>query len=139
MFTHSCKLQHCAISLSDCFFVVERNATEDDEPCTLKIHVSDLDKRKGPRKTLSVPHGKIRIEVFCDTKCFFVLFIQQNVGDDQLLFVPQGDRCASTSALTVMSTLTYKTLYEGTQQEASHVAGAMAQMTLDTDDTAPIV
>jgi hypothetical protein len=63
---------HCAISLTDGFLVVERDATEEDEPYNLKLHVSDLTaKHRGA--VITIPHGKVRIEVFCDTKSFFVI------------------------------------------------------------------
>lgn len=122
---------HCTISLSDCFFVVERDATEADEPYLIKIHVSDLCYSGGPRKVVTAPHGKVRMEVFCDTKSFFILWIQQNVNDDILFYVPPEERPTSCSAMVIMSHPSYKTLYEGTLLETQNFSGAVAQMAMD--------
>jgi len=127
---------HCTISMSDVFLVVERDATEADEPYTLKVHVSDLDYRGGPRKIVTVPHGKVRIECYCDTKTFFILWVQQNVDTDQLFYVPPEERPVSSSALQVMSHLSYRALYEGTEEEAQNFSGAVAEMAMDPGNTA---
>jgi hypothetical protein len=118
--------------LSDGFLLVERDATEKDDPYHLKLHVSDLEYRGGPRKVITVPHGKVRIEVFCDTKSFFILWVQQNLGDHQLFYVPPQERPISTSALVVMSHPTYKALYEGSTEEAHHFSTAVEKMTYGT-------
>ena len=116
------------MSSTDGFLVVERDATEDDEPCLVKLHVSDLVFSRGNRKVVVVPHGKFRIEVFCDTNSFFILWAQQNVEDHKLLYVPPEERIVSCSALLVMAHPTYKTFYERTEKESEHVASAVAQM-----------
>jgi hypothetical protein len=111
--------------------VVERDATEADEPYLIKIHVSDLCYSGGPRKVVTAPHGKVRMEVFCDTKSFFILWIQQNVNDDILFYVPPEERPTSCSAMVIMSHPSYKTLYEGTLLETQNFSGAVAQMAMD--------
>ena len=112
-------------------FVVERDATETDEPHLVKIHVSDLYYTGGPRKKIVVPHGKLRIEVFCDTKSFFILWIHKNVDDQTFFYVPPEERHTNCSALLVMSHPSYKTLFEGTQLEGQHFTAAVAQMSMD--------
>ena len=114
--------------------MVERQATEADEPYNLKLHVSDLEYRGGPRKVVTIPHGKVRIECFCDTKSFFILWVQHNVEDTKLFYVPPEERPVSSSALQVMSHLSYKALYEGTKEEMDHFSGAVAQMAMDPAD-----
>lgn len=121
---------HCPIALTDNWFVVERDATPEDEPHLCEVHVSDHVYRGGKRNILSVPHGRIRFNVFCDTQSFFILWIQHNLDHDQLMYVPLEERPLSTSAAVVMQCLTYKKLYEGTDIEKTHFEGAVAKMTL---------
>ena len=69
---------HCPVALTENYLVVERDATEQDEPVVLPVHVSDLVYHEGARhKTLRVPHGKVHLDIFTDTQSFFVCWIQK--------------------------------------------------------------
>ena len=124
---------HCPIALTDNWFVVDRDATPKDEPHTCTVHVSDYVYRGGERKVLRVPHGRVRFEVFCDTQSYFILWIQHNLDDRQLLYVPPEERPLPLSASLVMQNVSYRLLYEGTEIEKDHFEGAVAKMTSSTD------
>jgi hypothetical protein len=118
----------CPIALVDSWFVVEREATEDDEPIDLPIHVSDLVYRGGELKTTTVLHGKVRFHCYCDTHSFFILWVMQNLDPKTLLYLPPDERAPMTDAMTVMQHPTYKILLEGTDREADLFAGAVQRM-----------
>jgi hypothetical protein len=104
-----------------------------DEPYNLKLHVSDLYYKGGDLKVITVPHGKLRFDVFCDTKSFFILWLQQDVNDLELFYVPVEERWKSCSATVVISQMSYKILFEGTKYEAEEFSNALAQMTSENE------
>lgn len=118
----------CPITATDGYFVVQREATEDDEPIELPIHVSDLHYKGGEMKTITVTHGKVRFHTYCDTKSFFILWIMQDLDPKTLLYLPFDERAQMTDAMTVMQHPTYKKLLEGTDREADWFAGAVQRM-----------
>jgi hypothetical protein len=123
----------CPISLTDSWFVVEREASEHDEPFDLNIHVSDLVYRGGDMKTITVPHGKVRFHCFCDTNSFFILWILQDLDAKTLLYLPPDERSPLTDAVTVMAHPTYRKWFEGTDREADLFAGAVQRMMMTAE------
>lgn len=68
---------HCPLAMTKNYLTVVRDATDADEPVAVSIHVSDLVFKGGERKNLTVPHGRIHLDVFTDTQAFFILWIQK--------------------------------------------------------------
>jgi len=119
---------HCPVARTDNFLVVQRKATEEDEPYRLDLRVSnvvcdaqtcsplprpergDTDDTDGATdaeyrsrlKTLTVPHGKIHFDVLPDTNSFFVLWVQEDADDDVLMRLPEEERESYTKASSVI-------------------------------------
>lgn len=95
---------HCPVSMTDNFLEVGRAATEHDEALVVPYHISEMVVSSGSqeRKVLSVEHGRIHFDIFPDTRSFFVLWIQQDVDEETLLFLPDDERSPFVSAATVM-------------------------------------
>eukprot|EP00542_Grammatophora_oceanica_P006712 CAMPEP_0194063152 /NCGR_PEP_ID=MMETSP0009_2-20130614/79583_1 /TAXON_ID=210454 /ORGANISM="Grammatophora oceanica, Strain CCMP 410" /LENGTH=445 /DNA_ID=CAMNT_0038715171 /DNA_START=87 /DNA_END=1424 /DNA_ORIENTATION=- len=104
---------HCPVSKTDNYLMVENDASEEDEPVTLPLHVSDIVcKRPGDeRKTLRVKHGKIHIDVWTDTNSFFVLWIQNDLDDRTLLYLPEEERKPYTNVQELLNHPTYQILF----------------------------
>lgn len=118
----------CPIATTDSLFIVERDATEEDEPVDLPLHVSDLVHRGGDMKAIRIPHGKVRFHVFCDTNSFFILWILQDLDDETLLYLPSDERAPLVDAMTVMGHPTYRKMWEGTDKEAELFSAAVQRM-----------
>jgi hypothetical protein len=105
---------HCPIAKTDNYLLVERDATEEDEPVELPLHVSDIVCKPGMKpKTITVAHGKMHIDVHTDTNSFFVLWIQQDLDDHTLMFLPEQERKPYTSVEELLAHPTYQLLYGG--------------------------
>jgi hypothetical protein len=126
----------CPIAMASTFLEVERDATEEDEPHVLRIHVSDMLHRSGRRpKTLKVPHGKVHLDIFTDTHSFFICKIQKVDQDGDGTLTPPLPRQHSATMFThaqqVMDHPTYITLFEGTEVETFHFNSAVMKMSLE--------
>jgi len=105
---------HCPVALTDNYLVVKGDAVEGDSPVKLKLNISDLVYRHKKGKTkaeLHVPHGKIIFDLFPDTNSFFVLWIQQDLGDKILMHLPSEERSAFTSATKVIHHPVFNALF----------------------------
>ena len=121
---------HCPVSRTDNYLIVERNANEQDEPVQVKLHVSDIVCRKptDQRKTIRSPHGKIHLDIFTDTNSFFVCWIQDDLDDETLMFLPDSERVAYTNVKELLSHPTYQYWFsEGTQANLTRVVKKMRQ------------
>lgn len=96
---------HCPVSMTDNFLVVERAANEDDDPIELDYRISEMVVRDATsaRPVLTVPHGRIKMNVFPDTRSFFVLWIQENEDEDVLMRLPADERKSYTSAAQLIN------------------------------------
>ena len=97
---------HCPVSKTDNYLEVKREAKTEDEPYILRLPISSIvckfnekqssDENKANYHTLVAPHGKIHFDVFCDTCSFFLLWVQEDLDDDTLLFLPHDERVKFT-------------------------------------------
>ena len=96
---------HCPVSMTDNYLTITRDATEDDEPVTLPYLISELvvTDPSTNRKHLTVPHGKLHIDLFPDTQSFFVLWIQEDLDEEVLMSLPEAERDPYTSAAQVIN------------------------------------
>jgi len=94
---------HCPVAMTDNFLEVRRDSKEDDLPVRLKLPVSSIVANEtGPLTTLSVPHGKINFDIFPDTMSFFVLWLQKDVDDEIIKYLPKEERQPYLSAANVL-------------------------------------
>lgn len=102
---------HCPVARTDNYLIVRRDAEETDDHHRVELKVSsitckrvnnDHDGYKENLRTISVPHGKIHFDIFCDTKSFFVLWILDDADEDSLLRLPKDERAPYTSVATVI-------------------------------------
>ena len=118
---------HCPVAKSDNYLVIKRDATDKDRPVRLYLRVSDLVCRPGDRrKTFILPHGKIWFDVYTDTRSLFVLWVQQDLEDSTLLYLPQEERTPFTTAKEVLEHPSFQQLFEDDVE--SMVLSAVAQM-----------
>lgn len=137
------------VAMVSTFLHVEREATKEDEPHVLRIHVSDILQRPGRRsKTHAVPHGKIHLDIFTDTQAFFICKLQKveegtpptttespmGMPSRQSTTVNNNNNKNSipfTHAQKVMDHPTYIQLFEGTEVETFHFNSAVKKMSLE--------
>jgi len=127
---------HCPIAMADSCLVVERDATEDDEPHVLAVHVSDIVYRGGADqvKMLTVPHGKIHMDIYTDTQSFFVCWMKKDNNDQDVFPVPsEEDRPRLLSAQELMANVTYQQVFENSEFESEHFNSAVKRMVLEPD------
>jgi len=121
---------HCPVSKTDNYLVVERDANADDKPANLVLHVSDIVCRANTddkRKTLTAPHGRIHMDIFTDTKSFFVCWIQDDLDDHTLLFLPEEERQPYTNVQELLGHPTYQFWFgDGTEANLSRVVKRMS-------------
>ena len=56
---------HCPVAKTDNYLFVRREATEEDEPCQVKLAVSDMVVRPGDQlKTFYAAHGKLHFDIY---------------------------------------------------------------------------
>lgn len=79
------------------------------------------------RKTLVVKHGKIYLDVFTNTQSFFVLWIQKDLDDHCLLYLPESERKPYTNARELLSHATYQYLFAEETEEI--LTNALKRMT----------
>jgi hypothetical protein len=122
---------------------VERTATDEDEPHILRIHVSDILHRPGrQRKTLTVPHGKLHLDIFTDTQSFFFCRIQRLFGEEEdgALTPPTRQTLAPFfSAQDLMEHTTYQYLFENTEVESFHFNSAVKKMYLEASEANDLI
>ena len=96
---------HCPVSMTDNFLEVRRAATADDAPIEVNYAISEMVVTSGAqeRKTVTVEHGRIHFDIFPDTRSFFVLWIQPDIDEDELLHLPADERAPYTSASFAMT------------------------------------
>ena len=96
---------HCPVSKTDNYLIVKRDAEEGDEPITLPLLISELvvTDPAAERARVVVPHGKLHIDLFPDTRSFFVLWVQEDLEEDTLLCLPSAEREPFTSAAYVLN------------------------------------
>ena len=107
---------HCPVAMTDSYLVVENDAKPENKPLKLNLPVSELvcngPESMCPRKTITVPHGRIHFDVHPDTGSFFVLWIQHNQEDEELLmFLPENERPPYTPAAEVINHPTFNKLF----------------------------
>lgn len=95
---------HCPVSMTDNFLVVERDASPDDAPLALPYRISEMVVTSSgqPRKTLHVEHGRLHFDIFPDTRSFFVLWIQEDQDEEQLMHLPEDERAPYTAATALL-------------------------------------
>ena len=109
---------HCPVAKTDNYLVVGREATDEDKAVELRMKVSDLvhnHKSGQKKKVLNVPHGKIQFDIFPDSRSFFVLWVQRDVDDKKLMYLPEEERAVFTSAAKVIHHPTFNALFEHSQ------------------------
>jgi hypothetical protein len=105
---------HCPVAMTDSYLVVENDATEQDRPVKLNLPVSELVCHGActPRKTITVPHGRVHFDVHADTGSFFILWVQHDQDDeDALMYLPAEERASFTTAGEVIHHPTFHTLF----------------------------
>ena len=107
---------HCPVAMTDGYLVVENDAKPENKPLKINLPVSELvcdgPESMCPRKTITVPHGRIHFDVHPDTGSFFVLWIQHNQEDeDSLMFLPENERPPYTPAADVINHPTFNNLF----------------------------
>lgn len=104
---------HCPVARTDNYLVVERDANDEDKPIILPIHVSDYVCRKADDecKTVHVAHGKFHVDVWTDTKSFFVLWVQDDVDDETIFYLPRAERVPFTSCVTLLRNRSFQLLF----------------------------
>jgi hypothetical protein len=109
----STKTRHCPVARTVNYLQIERDASDDEAPIIHPFHVSDFVCRShlDQPKTLILEHGKLHLDVFTNTHSFFVLWIQKNLDDDCLLFLPAIERRPYTNAVELLSHPTYQFLF----------------------------
>jgi hypothetical protein len=110
------------------YLVVERNASDTDDPICLPLHVSDVVCRNpgDAHKTLYATHGKLHMDVFTNTQSFFVLWIQDDLNEHTLLYLPENERKPFTNAMQLLSHATYQFLFaEETEASLANVLRRM--------------
>ena len=114
---------HCPVSMTDHFLVVERDADASDAPLEVDYRISEwvVDDPALARKTLTVPHGRLHINLFPDTHSFFVLWLQDALDEEVLLRLPAEERHPYTSATDLLHHPTFRLFRDqvvpgGTQQ-----------------------
>ena len=131
---------HCPVSRTDNYLVVGRNAREDDPPVSLQLHVSDVVCRKpnDARKTLTLEHGKIHLDIFTDTNSFFVCWIQDDLDDDTLLALPRAERKEFTNVQVLLRHPTYQYWFaDVTQANLTRVVKRMSMTKPTTPSKRP--
>lgn len=95
---------HCPVSMTDNFLVVERDASPTDTPLEVPYRISEMVVTSGsdPRRTLRVEHGRVHFDIFPDTRSFFVLWIQEDIEEDELMFLPLEERSPYTPATALL-------------------------------------
>ncbi|KAL9190100.1 hypothetical protein ACHAXT_007311 [Thalassiosira profunda] len=109
---------HCPVAKTDNYLVVSRKAEDKDEAIALNMKVSDLvySHRNGKKKVeLHVKHGKIRFDIFPDTRSFFVLWVQKDVDDKTLMHLPEEERSIFSSAAKVIHHPIFNALFQHNQ------------------------
>ena len=108
---------HCPVAKTDNYLVVKRKTSEKDEAVQLNIKVSDLvhNPHNGKKKILEASHGKIRFDIFPDTQSFFVLWVQEDVDDTKLVYLPEEERTGYTSASKVIHHPIFNSLFQERQ------------------------
>jgi len=109
---------HCPVAKTDNYLVVERKAKETDPVFKLNMKVSQLvynHKRGQRRAELRAPHGKIQFDIFPDTRSFFVLWVQKDVDDKTLMYLPEDERQLYTSATRVIHHPIFNALFQENQ------------------------
>ena len=105
---------HCPVAMTDGYLVVSNDASEEDKPIKLNLPVSEL-VCTGPhssKKTVTVPHGRIHFNVYPDTGSFFVLWVQHDQEDEEvLLYLPEDERIPYTPASEVINHPTFSALF----------------------------
>jgi hypothetical protein len=101
------------VARTDNYLVVEREASATDDPIYLPLHVSDVVCRSpgDPRKTLQATHGKLHMDIFTNTQSFYVLWIQDDLDEHTLLYLPEDERKPFTNAMQLLSHATYQFLF----------------------------
>ena len=101
---------HCPVSMTDHFLVVERDAGETDAPVEVDYRISEwvVEDPALARKTLTVPHGRLHINLFPDTHSFFVLWLQDALDEEILLRLPAEERQPYTSATALLHHPTFR-------------------------------
>ena len=112
---------HCPVSMTDHYLVVEGEASEDDDAIEVDYMISEMvvTHPNAPRKTMIWPHGKVKLNIFPDTRSFFVLWMQGDIDEEQLLFLPEAERAIYTSGADVINHPSFK-LFEDQIVPSSH-------------------
>lgn len=106
---------HCPVAKTDNYLIVRKKCKEDDEPVKLRMKVSDLvhsHKSWNNKTILHSPHGKIQFDILPDTGSFFVLWIQKDLDDKTLMYLPENERTSYTSAAKVMHHPIFNALFQ---------------------------
>mmetsp|Transcript_19849 Transcript_19849/g.42591 ORF Transcript_19849/g.42591 Transcript_19849/m.42591 type:complete len:802 (-) Transcript_19849:65-2470(-) len=109
---------HCPVAKTDNYLVIKRKASDKDKAVHLHMKISDLvySHKKGKKKAeLEAPHGKIRFDIFPDTRSFFVLWVQKNTDDKTLMHLPEDERSPYTSAAKVIHHPIFNALFQDNQ------------------------
>jgi len=103
---------HCPVAKTDNYLFVQRKATDDDEPCQVKLAVSDMVVKPGEKlKTFYAPHGKLHFDIYPDTRSFLVLWIQKDLDDHTLKYLPPEERPGFTSAKDIIEFPAFQVLF----------------------------
>ncbi|KAL7541318.1 hypothetical protein ACHAXR_010801 [Thalassiosira sp. AJA248-18] len=109
---------HCPVAKTDNYLVVKRQTRDDDKPVQLNMKVSELvhtGQNGKTKKELHVTHGRIQFDIFPDTRSFFVLWVQKDVDDKKLMFLPEDERPNYTNATKVIHHPIFNALFQENQ------------------------
>lgn len=107
---------HCPVAKTDNYLVVERKAGDKDEAVRLDVNISDLVQKRGKKKAeLRVPHGRVKFDIYPDTGSFFVLWVQKDVDEKTLMYLPEEERSPYTSASKVIHHPIFNALFQDNQ------------------------
>ena len=104
---------HCPVAKTDNYLFVQREATDEDEPCEVKLAVSDMVVRPGDQlKTFYATHGKLHFDIFPDTRSFLVLWVQKDLDEHTLKYLPAEERPEFTSAKQIIEFPTFQVFFQ---------------------------
>ena len=104
---------HCPVAKTDNYLFVRREATEEDEPCQVKLAVSDMVVRPGDQlKTFYAAHGKLHFDIYPDTGSFLVLWVQKDLDEHTLKYLPAEERPEFISAKQIIEFPTFQVLFQ---------------------------
>ena len=79
----------------------------------MKLAVSDIVVKPGDQlKTFFAKHGKLHFDIYPDTRSFLVLWVQKDLDDHTLKYLPPEERPSFTCAKDIIEFPTFQLLFQ---------------------------